>query len=146
MEISYSGGWEEGDRPSPAPFYMTYNGYGVLRNSWADGSYDFRSDAYLSATHKEQRFDGYYFFGDTIKTVLAEVVAGLKKYGFRTGLWTENGAFSEQVLSVSAPKSKSGNIKVNIAPVKGQYQGMEQQRAYQLMVHSRARTQPIKPP
>ena len=175
MEISYSGGWEEGDRPSPAPFYMTNNGYGVLRNSWADGSYDFRSDAYLSATHKEQRFDGYYFFGDTIKTVLAEytelsgrapllprwafeygdadcyndgdnikkpgtvppgwtdgptgttldvittvaakyrehdmpggwilpndgygcgysdlpeVVAGLKKYGFRTGLWTENG-------------------------------------------------------
>ncbi|NQZ10200.1 MAG: NPCBM/NEW2 domain-containing protein [Algicola sp.] len=175
MEISYSGGWEEGDRPSPAPFYMTNKGYGVLRNTWADGSYDFRSDAYLSAAHEEQRFDGYYFFGDSIKTILAEytelsgrapllprwafeygdadcyndgdnikkpgtvpsgwsdgptgttldvittvaakyrehdmpggwilpndgygcgysdlpkVVAGLKKYGFRTGLWTENG-------------------------------------------------------
>lgn len=175
MEISYSGGWEEGDRPSPAPFYMAGNGYGVLRNTWANGTYDFRSEAHLTATHQENRFDAYYFFGDSIKPVLAQytqltgrapllarwayeygdadcyndgdnvkkpgtvpqgwtdgptgttpdvvetiaakyrehdmpggwilpndgygcgytdlpgVVAGLKKYGFRTGLWTEDG-------------------------------------------------------
>lgn len=72
MEISYSGGWEEGDRPSPAPFYMSGNGYGVLRNTWANGSYDFRSDAYLTASHEENRFDAYYFFGDSIKPVLSE--------------------------------------------------------------------------
>lgn len=175
MEISYSGGWEEGDRPSPAPFFMSSKGYGVLRNSWANGSYDFRSNDYISLSHQEQRFDSYYFVGESIQQVLADytgltgrakliprwafeygdadcyndgdnvkkpgtvppgwsdgptgttpdvidsvakkyrehdmpggwilpndgygcgytdlpkVVAGLAKYGFRTGLWTENG-------------------------------------------------------
>lgn len=175
MEISYSGGWEEGDRPSPAPFFMSSKGYGVLRNSWANGSYDFRSNDYISLSHQEQRFDSYYFVGESIQQVLAsyteltgrarliprwafeygdadcyndgdnvkkpgtvppgwsdgptgttpdviesvakkyrehdmpggwilpndgygcgytdlpKVVAGLAKYGFRTGLWTENG-------------------------------------------------------
>tara|TARA_B110000208_G_scaffold47741_1_gene63190 strand:- start:1447 stop:4764 length:3318 start_codon:yes stop_codon:yes gene_type:complete len=175
LEISYSGGWEEFDRPSPSPFYMTTQGYGVLRNTWSNGSYDFRSDEYITTTHEENRFDAYFFFGDSIKNVLAnfteltgraellprwaleygdadcyndgdnikkpgtvpddwsdgptgttpdvilsvaakyrehdmpggwilpndgygcgyidlpEVVAGLKKYGFRTGLWTEDG-------------------------------------------------------
>ena len=70
MEISYSGGWEEGDRPSPAPFYMSSAGYGVLRNTWSNGEYDFRSEGYLSASHQEQRFDAFYFFGNNIKDVL----------------------------------------------------------------------------
>ncbi len=72
LEISYSGGWEEGDRPSPAPFYMTNKGYGVLRNTWANGSYDFRSSDYISTRHAEHRFDAYYLVGDT----LAEILAG----------------------------------------------------------------------
>ncbi len=72
LEVSYSGGWEEGDRPSPAPFYMSTNGYGVLRNTWSNGTYDFRSEGYLSASHDENRFDAYYFFGPSIKSVLAD--------------------------------------------------------------------------
>ncbi|WP_346837714.1 TIM-barrel domain-containing protein [Microbulbifer sp. SAOS-129_SWC] len=75
LEISYSGGWEEGDRPSPAPFYMSTAGYGVLRNTWSNGSYDFRSEGYITTRHTENRFDGYFFFGDTIKKVLAEYTA-----------------------------------------------------------------------
>ncbi|NIL99739.1 MAG: DUF5110 domain-containing protein [Acidobacteria bacterium] len=70
MEISYSGGWEEGDRPSPAPFYMSDRGYGVLRNTWSDGVYDFRSARYLTATHAEERFDAYYMVGDSVHDVL----------------------------------------------------------------------------
>jgi len=70
MEISYSGGWEEGDRPSPAPFYMSDRGYGVLRNTWADGVYDFRSAGYVTTTHAENRFDAYYMVGDSIHDVL----------------------------------------------------------------------------
>ncbi|PRC92570.1 TIM-barrel domain-containing protein [Solimicrobium silvestre] len=71
LEVSYSGGWEEGDRPSPAPFYMSNKGYGVLRNTWSNGSYDFRSNDYITASHLENRFDAYYFVGDSIKEVLA---------------------------------------------------------------------------
>ena len=70
MEISYSGGWEEGDRPSPAPFYMSDRGYGVLRNTWADGTYDFRSDTYLTTAHAENRFDAYYMVADSFHGVL----------------------------------------------------------------------------
>jgi alpha-glucosidase len=66
MEISYSGGWEEGDRPSPAPFYMSDRGYGVLRNTWTDGVYDFRSDGYSTTTHAENRFDAYFLVGDPV--------------------------------------------------------------------------------
>lgn len=175
LEVSYSGGWEEGDRPSPAPFYMSTKGYAVLRNTWANGSYDFRAADFVNASHNEKRFDAYYMVGDSLAqllnsytaltgrarllprwayeygdadcyndgdngkkpgtvpsgwsdgptgktpdvvlsvaakyrehdmpggwilpndgygcgyTQLPEVVAGLKKYGFRTGLWTENG-------------------------------------------------------
>jgi alpha-glucosidase len=174
LEVSYSGGWEEGDRPSPAPFYMSNRGYGVLRNTWSNGSYDFRAQDYISTSHEENRFDAYYFVGsipqilsaytgltgrasllprwayeygdadcyndgdnvkkpgtvpagwsdgptgktpDVIQSVAARyrqydmpggwilpndgygcgysdlpaTVAGLKKYGFRTGLWTESG-------------------------------------------------------
>lgn len=174
LDISYSGGWEEGDRPSPAPFYMSNRGYGVLRNTWSNGSYDFRSAEAIHTSHAEARFDAYYFVGglprildaytsltgrakllprwalefgdadcyndgdngkkpgtvpagwsdgatgktpDVVQSVAARyrehdmpggwilpndgygcgyadlpvVVSGLKKYGFRTGLWTENG-------------------------------------------------------
>ena len=65
MEIGYSGGWEEHDRPNPAPFFLSTAGYAVLRNSWKDGSYDFRSDDYLVAEHQEGRFDAFYLFGAT---------------------------------------------------------------------------------
>lgn len=70
MEISYSGGWEEGDRPNPAPFYMSSAGYGVLRNTWSDGRYDFWSADYLTTKHQENRFDAYYLVGQSTHHVL----------------------------------------------------------------------------
>lgn len=175
LEVSYSGGWEEGDRPSPAPFLMSSRGWGMLRNTWSDGSYDLRQQEQVSLQHREKRFDAYFFVGPSLREVLAryteltgrarllprwafeygdadcyndgdnvkkpgtvpkgwsdgptgktldvvdsvakkyrehdmpggwilpndgygcgysdlpQVVQGLKKYGFRTGLWTENG-------------------------------------------------------
>lgn len=70
MEIAYSDGWEEGDRPNPAPFYMSNRGYGVLRNTWTDGRYDLWSEDYLTAEHQENRFDAYYMVGESINRVL----------------------------------------------------------------------------
>ncbi|QSX40789.1 TIM-barrel domain-containing protein [Shewanella cyperi] len=72
LEISYSGGWEEGDRPSPAPFFMSSKGYGILRNTWSDGSYDFRGADYLRLAHQEGRFDAYIFAPGSIQQVLAD--------------------------------------------------------------------------
>ncbi len=175
LEISYSGGWEDGDRPSPAPMLLSDRGWGMLRNTWRDGDYDLRQPDQATLLHREDRFDAYYFVGaglpqlverytrltgrptmlarwalsygdadcyndgdnakkpgtvpdgwhdgpagttpDVIDTVarqyrahdmpggwilpndgygcgytqLPQVVQGLAKYGFKTGLWTENG-------------------------------------------------------
>ncbi|MDM4767665.1 TIM-barrel domain-containing protein [Pelomonas sp. SE-A7] len=71
LEVSYSGGWEEGDRPSPAPFLMSSRGWGMLRNTWSDGSYDLRQNEQITLAHQEARFDAYYFVGDSIREVLA---------------------------------------------------------------------------
>lgn len=71
LEVSYSGGWEEGDRPSPAPFLMSSRGWGMLRNTWSDGTYDLRQNEQITLAHQEARFDAYYFVGPTIREVLA---------------------------------------------------------------------------
>ena len=71
LEVSYSGGWEEGDRPSPAPFLMSSRGWGMLRNTWADGSYDLRDATQATLQHAESRFDAYYFVGKDVRAVLA---------------------------------------------------------------------------
>src|SRR5450830_328369 len=70
IPVSYSGGWEEGDRPNPAPFLMSSRGWGVLRNTWADGRYDLREPDRATLEHGEQRFDAYYFVGKDMHEVL----------------------------------------------------------------------------
>ena len=53
----------DGGVASPNPFYYTTGGYGVLRNTFSDGLYDFgESDAdVVTAAHKEHHFSAYYF-------------------------------------------------------------------------------------
>lgn len=70
LEISYSGGWEEGDRPSPAPMLLSSRGWGMLRNTWSDGSYDLRQDDQATLLHREDRFDAYYFVGAGLHPLL----------------------------------------------------------------------------
>ncbi|WP_018350186.1 TIM-barrel domain-containing protein [Longispora albida] len=60
--------WRENTNASPAPFYMSTNGYGVLRNTWAGGTYAFTGPS--NFTHDENRFDAYYFAGSSLKGVL----------------------------------------------------------------------------
>lgn len=60
--------WEEGGAPNPAPFYMSTNGYGALRNTYAPGEYAFMDTVKLS--HTEARFDCYYFAGGSLKEIL----------------------------------------------------------------------------
>ncbi|ENM5770187.1 DUF5110 domain-containing protein [Vibrio mimicus] len=71
MEISYNG-WEEFGRPNPAPFYMSDKGYGVLRHTWRNGAYDFRDTDRVTSSFNENRFDAYYFVGDTLGDIINE--------------------------------------------------------------------------
>ncbi|EEY38287.1 TIM-barrel domain-containing protein [Vibrio mimicus] len=71
MEISYNG-WKEFGRPNPAPFYMSDKGYGVLRHTWRNGAYDFRDTDRVTSSFNENRFDAYYFVGDTLGNIINE--------------------------------------------------------------------------
>lgn len=66
INIANESGWNDGQVSSPSPFYYTNNGYGVLRNTWMDGTYDFgdTNQGTVTTTHKENEFDAYYFVSD----------------------------------------------------------------------------------
>jgi alpha-glucosidase (family GH31 glycosyl hydrolase) len=56
-------GWEAGSAPNPVSFYMSSKGYGVLRNTYSPGTYDFTSSSAIEASHSDARFDAFYFSG-----------------------------------------------------------------------------------
>lgn len=61
INIANSFDWDDDGYPNAVPYYMTSRGYGVLRNTFAPGTYDFATG---TTTHQERRFDAYYFVGD----------------------------------------------------------------------------------
>ena len=61
--IGVTNTWVDGCVTSPTPFYYTTNGYGVLRNTFKSGDYDFGKGipGTVTTTHGENEFDAYYF-------------------------------------------------------------------------------------
>lgn len=74
VEIVNSNNWVNGGVASPNPFYWSTDGYGVVRNTWKPGAYDFgKTEANtVTTTHKEARFDAYYFVDDTPTDILKD--------------------------------------------------------------------------
>eukprot|EP00048_Salpingoeca_helianthica_P012853 m.189491 g.189491 ORF g.189491 m.189491 type:complete len:914 (+) comp15429_c0_seq2:201-2942(+) len=71
LVIEQGGGWDAGGRPNPAPFYMTTAGYGVLRNTFAVGLYDFASAATRATLrHDEYGLDGFFLLGPGLPAIL----------------------------------------------------------------------------
>ena len=68
--IEKGGGWDDGGRANPAPFYMSTNGYGVFRNTFDAGKYSFKDT--LRFSHNENRFDAFYFYGPSLKKILGD--------------------------------------------------------------------------
>ncbi|MEE2524443.1 NPCBM/NEW2 domain-containing protein [Pseudarthrobacter sp. J75] len=62
INIARNFDWDDDGYPNAVPYYMSSKGYGVLRDTFARGSYDFGGQP--TATHEEKRFDAYYFVGD----------------------------------------------------------------------------------
>ena len=86
INIANESGWTDGGVASPNPFYYTTDGYGVLRNTFADGKYDFgktTADA-VTATHEEGELDAYYFVSDG-KNVTEKTQDILDEYYHVTG-------------------------------------------------------------
>lgn len=72
INIANENKWQDGDVTSPNPFYWSTKGYGVLRNTFKRGKYDFgKSDSQAIMTeHNENKFDAYYFLGENPKEIL----------------------------------------------------------------------------
>lgn len=72
IKIENTNNWVSGGVASPNPFYWSTSGYGIVRNTFRKGEYDFgKTDSKVVRTqHEERRFDAYYFIGDTPTSLL----------------------------------------------------------------------------
>lgn len=99
IQIENSNNWVDGGVSSPNPFYWSSDGYGVLRNTFQKGTYDFgkgTTDS-ISTSHEENEFDAYYFISDEgdINAKLQDILQSyykvtgnpvlLPEYGFYLG-------------------------------------------------------------
>ena len=76
IHIANESSWTDGGVASPNPFYWSDKGYGVLRNTFFDGTYDFgKTTDDVVAAHDENEFDAYYFVADASKGVSIAPVA-----------------------------------------------------------------------
>ncbi|MDO4436488.1 MAG: glycoside hydrolase family 31 protein [Coriobacteriaceae bacterium] len=66
INIANESSWTDGGVSSPNPFYWSDAGYGVLRNTFQTGSYDFgaTNGELTTALHNEGELDAYYFVAD----------------------------------------------------------------------------------
>lgn len=66
IHIANESNWVDGGVASPNPFYYSSNGYGVLRNTFLAGSYDFGNNSAdtVATAHNENKYDAYIFLSD----------------------------------------------------------------------------------
>ena len=74
IRIATTNTWVDKSVTSPNPFYWSTDGYGVVRNTWKPGEYDFGSKDgnVVTTTHNEKRFDAYYFVDDQPVDILGD--------------------------------------------------------------------------
>ncbi|WP_370949461.1 TIM-barrel domain-containing protein [Amycolatopsis sp. cg5] len=89
IKIFADDNWNDGGAPNSQPFYASTSGYGVLRNTFAPGSYSFNEP--VATTHDERRFDATYVVGAGLKDVISGYTDLVGKpflppiYGLETG-------------------------------------------------------------
>ncbi len=90
IQIVNTNNWVDGGVASPNPFYWSTAGYGVVRNTWKLGNYDFGSHdpQTTTTTHEGTDFDAFYFFNDSSAGILKDYYeltgkpALMPEYGF----------------------------------------------------------------
>ena len=124
INIANESGWNDGQVSSPNPFYYTTDGYGVLRNTYQNGSYDFGSKKAdtVQTKHSENEFDAYYFVTDETdnRMVIQDLLQGyfkvtgnpvlLPEYGFYLG---HLNAYNRDAWSATEKIGKGWEIKGN---------------------------------
>ena len=133
IQIVNESAWMDGGVASPNPFYFTTGGYGVLRNTFSDGSYDFGESeaAAVRAAHKEPKFSAYYFLsdGENGSRVTQEILKAyyhvtgnpllLPEYGFYEGhlncynrdAWSDEAGDKEWNIKGTAESTAEGTTR-----------------------------------
>ena len=145
INIANESVWVDGGVSSPNPFYYTTNGYGVLRNTWMNGSYDFgdTAEGKVTTTHQENEYDAYIFVADVTSsgingsTVAQQLldeyytVTGnpvlLPEYGFYLGhlnaynrdAWSDTGSGTGWVIKGNEAYNESDKSKFDISYEQG---------------------------
>ncbi|QWF83813.1 TIM-barrel domain-containing protein [Amycolatopsis sp. CA-230715] len=88
VNVANNTNWDEGGYPNSQPFYVSSAGYGVFRNTFAPGVYNFGDP--VRTGQQEKRLDAYYFTGD-VKSVIGQYTSLVGKpfmppvYGLEPG-------------------------------------------------------------
>ena len=78
INIANESNWVDGGVASPNPFYWSSDGYGVLRNTFASGSYNFgNGQDVVTATHNDNKYDAYIFVSDDSEAGVTTVAQDL---------------------------------------------------------------------
>ncbi|MDZ5010373.1 hypothetical protein GNF77_15995, partial [Clostridium perfringens] len=93
INIKNENNWVDGGVSSPTPFYLSTNGYGVMRHTFKPGQNAFSSTekGKVITKHEEKRFDAYYFVDDTPTKIINKFTdltgkpALLPEYAFYIG-------------------------------------------------------------
>lgn len=133
IRIANTNSWVDGGVSSPNPFYWSTDGYGVMRNTFKQGSYDFESTEAdtVKTTHNEQEFDAYYFIDPTPAGILNDYfkVTGnpalLPEYAFYLGhlncynrdLWNPSSTGSGWTLEDGKKHTETGGDPAYKLPI-----------------------------
>ncbi|XP_038218122.1 uncharacterized protein LOC119836747 [Zerene cesonia] len=74
INITNTNNWVDGGVTSPCPFYWSTYGYGILRNTWQPGKYDFQenSNEIITTSHDGDDYDAYYFINSSPRNILRD--------------------------------------------------------------------------
>lgn len=134
IHIANESNWVDGGVASPNPFYYSSNGYGVLRNTFLAGSYDFGNNSAdtVATAHNENEYDAYIFLSDganaaeRVQDLLGEYyhVTGapvlLPEYAFYEGhlncynrdSWSDNSGSKKWEIKGSASATTADEVPI----------------------------------
>lgn len=140
INIENQNSWTDGGVASPAPFYWSTHGYGMMWHTFRKGRYDFGADEAGKVTlmHETDYLDVFFMVSETPAALLADFyqLTGnpvlLPKFGFYEGhlnaynrdYWKEDekGILFEDGKRYKESQKDNGGIKESLNGEKGNYQ------------------------
>ena len=134
IAIENQNSWTDGGVASPAPFYWSTNGYGMMWYTFRKGEYDFGATEknIVKLSHNSSYLDIFYMVNDGVVSLLKGNPVLLPKFGFYEGhlnaynrdYWKEDekGILFEDGKRYKESQKDNGGIKESLNGEKNNYQ------------------------